>query len=262
VFESLFNLPLIIAGPVIVGALCLYALVGLLLVRRYLLPKLRIADADSSFCGAMQQGVMVFYGLAAALIVVNVWQNYSEIAKISSEESTAVAGLYRGVSNYPEPIRSELQKQLRDYVDYVIHQAWPMQQQGQIPSQGVGLMSNFQATLTAFEPATEGQKILHANAFRIYDQLSAARRLRLDSVETQLPGVLWFIIVAGAFISLTSAFVVRVEDVWLQGIQTVFLAAFVGIIIFLIFAFDRPYRGELGLRPDSYQLVYDQLMKP
>ena len=34
------------------------------------------------------------------------------------------------------------------------------------------------------------------------------------------------------------------------------------IVIFLIIAFDRPFRGELGLRPDSYQLVYDQLMKP
>jgi hypothetical protein len=35
-----------------------------------------------------------------------------------------------------------------------------------------------------------------------------------------------------------------------------------GMAIFLIFAFDRPFRGELGLRPDSYQLIYDQLMKP
>jgi hypothetical protein len=30
----------------------------------------------------------------------------------------------------------------------------------------------------------------------------------------------------------------------------------------MIFTFDRPFRGELGLRPDSYQLVYDHLMQP
>jgi hypothetical protein len=28
------------------------------------------------------------------------------------------------------------------------------------------------------------------------------------------------------------------------------------------FAFDRPFPGQLGLRPESYQLVYDHLMKP
>jgi len=30
----------------------------------------------------------------------------------------------------------------------------------------------------------------------------------------------------------------------------------------MIVALDRPLRGDLGLRPDPYQLVYDQLMKP
>jgi hypothetical protein len=260
-FESVFNLPLLIAGPIIVGVLCLYGTVGLLMVRRYVLPHLRIGDADSGFCGAMQQAVMVFYGLAAALIVVNVWQNYADIAKISSQEAAAAAALYREVSNYPEPFRNQLQTQLRNYVDHVIHQAWPLQQQGEIPSQGVELMSMLQAKLTSFEPVTDGQKILHAEALRAYDNLSTARRMRLDSVQTRLPGILWFIIVAGAFISLSSAFFFRVEDSWLQGIQIIFLAGFIGIIIFLIFAFDRPFRGELGLRPDSYQLVYDQLMK-
>jgi hypothetical protein len=34
------------------------------------------------------------------------------------------------------------------------------------------------------------------------------------------------------------------------------------MIIFIIFALDRPFRGDLGLQPDPYQLIYDQLMKP
>jgi hypothetical protein len=36
---------------------------------------------------------------------------------------TALAVLYRDASAYPEPIRSQLRKELRDYVDYVIHEA-------------------------------------------------------------------------------------------------------------------------------------------
>ena len=57
----------------------MYGVVGLILVRRYILPRLQIEDADSDFCGAMQQAVMVFYGLAAALIVVNVWRGLHSI---------------------------------------------------------------------------------------------------------------------------------------------------------------------------------------
>ena len=261
-FDSFFDLPLLIAGPVIIGFLIVYAVVGLLLVRRYILPKLRIQDADSDFCGAIQGSVMVFYGLAAALIVVNVWQNYSDVAKSLSQEATAAATVYRELGNYPDPIRGQLQQQLRDYVAQIIHQAWPLQQQGKIPGAGAEMMSAFEAKLVSFEPTTEGQRILHAETLRAHAQLIQARRLRLDGVQTQLPGVLWVIIVVGALISLSSTFFFRVEDARLHGIQVALLATFMGMIIILIFAFDRPFRGELGLRPDSYQLVYDQLMKP
>ena len=137
-----------------------------------------------------------------------------------------------------------------------------MQQRGEMPTEGVEMMNRFQAMLMSVEPTTEGQKILHAEALSAYNQLIQARRLRLDAVQARLPGVLWFIIVVGALINLSLSFFFRIEDAWFHGIQVIFLAAFIGLVIFLIFAFDRPFRGELGLRPDSYQLVYDHLMKP
>ena len=259
--ESLFDLRLIVAGPIIVGSLCVYALIGLWFVRRYILPRLRIQAEDSDFSSAMLQAVMVFYGLAVALIAVSSWQNYSDVEKIISQEATAAAALYRDLSGYPEPIRSQLQQQLREYMDQVIHQAWPMQQRGQIPNDNVEVMNHLQDILAKFEPATEGQKIVHAETLRTYDQLVQARRLRLDAVEVRLPGVLWFIIIAGALLSLSTAFFFKIEDVRHHAIQIVLLASFIGLVILIILAFDRPFRGELGLRPDSYQLVYDQLMK-
>jgi len=210
----------------------------------------------------MQQAVMVFYGLVVALILVNVWQRYSDLAKVMSQEATAVAVLYRDVSSYTEPSRSQLQKQLREYVVQIIYQAWPLQRRGKTPSADVKMMDTFQAALNSFEPLTEGQKILHAETMHDYDRLVLAHGLRLEAVQVRLPTILWFIIITGALISLSSSFFFRVEDVWLQGMQVSLLAAFIGMAIFLIFAFDRPFRGELGLRPDSYQLIYDQLMKP
>jgi hypothetical protein len=39
--ESLFDFPLVVAGPAIILLLCLFAISGLLLVRRLVLPRLR-----------------------------------------------------------------------------------------------------------------------------------------------------------------------------------------------------------------------------
>jgi hypothetical protein len=261
-FEFLFDLPLVITGPAIIGTLCGFALIGLLLVRRRLLPRLHINIADSEFSGAMLQSIMVFYGLAVALIAVSVFQTYSDVSKLISGEASALNALYRDVTSYPQPIRTDLQSELRDYTDQVIHGAWPLQRQGKIPTAGVEHMSRFQALLDQYEPQTEGRKLLHAEALRAYNQLIQARRLRLDAASTCLPAVMWSVIVAGAFISLTATFFFRVEDARLHGILVTLLAVFMGLVIFMIFALDRPFRGDLGLSAAPYQLVYDQLMKP
>jgi len=260
-FEIIFDLPLLITGPAIVGSLCVFALGGMLLVRRHVLPRMNIQAADSEFTGAMLQSVMVFYGLAVALIAVSVSQTYSDVSKIVSSEATALAALYRDVSSYPEPLRGNLQKELAGYVKYVIEEAWPLQRQGKVPGGGVERMNRFQALVVAFEPATERQKLLHGEALRAYNHMILARRLRLDAVNTGLPAVMWGVIIAGAFIGLTASFFFRVEEVRLQGIQVLLLATFIGLIVFMILALDRPFRGDLGLPPDPYQLIYDQLMK-
>jgi hypothetical protein len=43
----------VIAGLAVIGSLCLFAIGGLLLVRRRVLPHLRIHDEDSHFSAAM-----------------------------------------------------------------------------------------------------------------------------------------------------------------------------------------------------------------
>ena len=257
----MLDAPMIILAPAVIGSLSVASLVFMLLVRRYVLPRMRVKESDSEFVGAMVQSVMVFYGLVLALIAVNVWQSYNDVSKTVSLEATSFAALYRDVSGYPEPTRSRLQDELRGYVDQVIHGAWPLMRRGEVPTQGVEWMTKFQAVLTGFEPATEGQKLIHAETLAAYNRATLARRLRVDAVHTGLPGVMWAVIVIGALISISASFFFRVEDARLHGLLVVLLSALIGLVILLTLALDHPFRGDLGLSPEPYQLVYDHLMK-
>jgi hypothetical protein len=257
-----FRLPLVVSGLVIVALFCLFAIGGLLLVRRFILPRLHINHHDAHFCGTMVHSVMVFYGLALALIAVNVFETYADVSKIVSREATSSAMLYRDISGYPEPMRSRLQAELRGYVFQVIHGAWPLQARGEVPTQGVEWMNRLQGLLLSFEPATEGQKLLHAETLRAYNNLIEARRMRVDAVLTHLPELMWIVIMAGAVISLCASFFFSVEDVRLHAVLVTLLATFIALVIFLTFAFDRPFMGDLGVSSDPYQLIYDQLMNP
>ncbi len=256
-----FDLPLWIVGLALVLVMSGLAAVGLLFVRRRVLPRFQIAEEDGHFTSTMVHSVMVFYALTVAMIAITVWETYDAAAKIVSEEATALATLYRDASAYPPSTQKELQNSLREYTEYVIQEAWPEQHKGRIPEGGVERINRFQKILTSFDPATEGEKILHAETLRAYNQMIEARRMRLDAVQTALPGLMWTVIFLGAALGVTASCFFRVKDPRLHMSLVALLTVFFAMVIFVVFAFDRPFRGDLGIESEPYQLVYDQLMK-
>jgi len=259
-FSWVFGVSLWISGPVLVLLLSSVSLAGLLYVRRRVQPRIKATEADAHFVGTMVHSIMVFYGLVLALIAVNVFETHTAASEVVTTEASAIAMLYRDVSSYPEPVRSELRDAVREYTENVIHEAWPVQRMGRVPVGGVAKMDTVQARLAAFEPATEGQKALHAEAWRAYNNVVDARRTRLERVTTGLPAVMWIVVLLGAAISLSGAFFFRVEDVRLHAILVTLLATFVACVIFLVLAMDHPFQGDLGISSEAYELIHRQLM--
>src|SRR5215813_5102990 len=99
------------------------SLVGLLLVRRFLLPKFHYGEGINDAISGTVQAIGVFYGVTVGLIAVAVWNTNSSCADLVSREATAIGSLYRDVGGYPEPLRSELRTDLRNYTVFVIEKA-------------------------------------------------------------------------------------------------------------------------------------------
>ena len=258
--DFIFDLPLIVIGPVLIAILVGTSLVSLNWFRKHQLPRLRFGDGDVEFGAAMLASIMVFYGLATALTAVQVWESYEKVKEITAQEASSMAAFYRNVSQYPEPLRSTMREQIRGYTYQIIHDSWPLQRQGTIPTETVRTMDELQTTLVGFEPKTEAEKGLALETLASYDRMMEARRMRLTSVDRKLPGVLWVVIILGAFISLVSAFYFPVHDERVHRVQVGLLAGFIGLVIFMIVALDRPYRGDLGVKPRPYEILYEQLM--
>ena len=256
-----FDLPLWIVGLVLVVVMTGLAAVGLIFVRRRVLPRLQITEEDGHFTSTVVHSVMVFYALTVAMIAITVWETYDAAGKIVSEEATALATLYRNVSSYPPSTQTELQGALREYTESVIQEAWPEQHKGRIPRGGVERINRFQKILTGFEPESEGQKILHAETLRAYNHMIDARRMRLDAVQTALPALMWTVIFLGAGLAMAASYFFRVKDPRLHMTLVVLLTVFFAMVIFVVFAFDRPFRGDMGIESEPYELVYEQLMK-
>jgi hypothetical protein len=68
---------------------------------------------------------------------VATYQNHSDVEKSVASEASSLAALYRDISAYPEPQRTELKTLLREYTRYVIDEARPPTDQALLRSKAL-----------------------------------------------------------------------------------------------------------------------------
>lgn len=205
-------------------------------------------------------GTGLFYGLLLGLIAAATYTTYADTESTVNEEATALTALYRDVSNYPEPVRGQLRDGIKNYVHYVINEAWPLQQRGEVPAGGSQLTDTIQERLARFEPTTEGDKILHGEALSQFNKFVELRQQRLNSVTSSLPNPLWWVLVLGALINLALIAMLSVSKLAAHLVISGLFAIFVAMMIFLIVSMDNPFRGEFSVQPDVFHALQSTLL--
>ncbi len=256
---QLLHLPAWLCGFIIVGAFVLIAVAGLPLFQWLTAGRLRITEEQNNDIIFFASAIAVFYSLTVGLIAVGVWTAYSNVGDIVSAEATSLGTFYRDVSGYPEPTRSQLQAEVRDYIEFIINQSWPSQARGEIADDATRRLTTLQEKLAGFEPATTGQQVLHAETLHQYNELAGLRRKRVNAIGGGLPSVMWSVVLIGAFLTISVTYLLQIERA-VQLVLTGFLAMFIGLVVFVIASLDEPLSGPLAIDSHPYQLVLERLI--
>ena len=238
------------------------ALVGLVVVRRRLIPRIHYHEGANDAVSGTVQAIGVFYGITVGLIAVAVWNTNSNASELVSKEAASISALYRDVSSYPSPLRDELRKSLRDYTVFVIEKAWPAQKKGQGQSidEGTLIVDDFQRKLVSFQAANLSQAALHAETLRAYNNFVENRRLRVDAVSSGLSDVMWAVIWIGAAISIGIAYFFNIPDFKLHAILVALMGGFLAVVLFMIVVNDKPFYGSVTISSDPYKLILERLI--
>lgn len=258
----LYEIPPRLAALIMVIFIEALALIGLVLVRRFLIPRLHYHDGANDAVSGTVQAIGVFYGITVGLIAVGVWNTNSNASELVSKEAANIGSLYRDVSEYPSPLRDELRSKLREYTLYVINEAWPAQKkgQGQQITGGVQILDEFQSKLYSFQPANMSQSTLHTETLRAYNSLLEYRHLRIDAVGGGLSTVMWSVIWVGAAISIGIAYFFNIPDLKLHAILIMLMGGFLAMVLFMIVINDKPFYGAVSISPEPYKLILERLM--
>lgn len=258
----LYDLPTWLLALVIVTVFLVISLGGLLLSRHYITKKLRFSREINDAVNYFGTALAALYSVTLGLIAVAGWSNFSGVDSLVSQEAASIGVLYRDMGGYPEPLASELRHDLREYTVMVIEKVWPAQQRGILLDQPTLLITHLHEKLMAYEPPTNGKMVMHAETLRKFNEMLDLRRQRVDRVDDGLPPVLWLVVFAGGLLTLAISYLFWIEDIRFHVLLLSLITTFVALMIFLIVALDRPFRGTVSVTPDSYRLIVNRVMNP
>jgi hypothetical protein len=253
-----YDLPNWLFGVLTIAVTVAIGLGGLYATRKWVRSVHGDGHSHNEVVGFYLGAVCVFYGITLGLLVIATWQTYSDVETRVGEEAAAVGALYRDFSSFPDPNRTELQADLRQYLRQVIDVAWPQQRRGIVPQDDGVTLSTLQTHLSRFEPATESQKVIYAEAYQGFNRIAELRGRRLQSVRAGLPEPLWTIVLIGALLNIALTWFFDMRSQSMHFWMTVMLSVLLGLLIYLLGALDNPFRGEISVRPEPFEIMYSK----
>jgi len=244
----------------VVGFFVIFCLAGLVLTRGWVRRLHHVDHSHNDIVGFYLAAIAVIDAITLALVAVGTWETYTDVQLRVDHEAATLASIYRDASGYPEPLRTALQNDLRFYYHQVVDLAWPMQQRGIVADVSGVALQKFQRDFMTFEPATEQQKIVAAETYRAFNELSECRRYRIDSVTTELPGPIWLMVMTGALLGIAATWLFDTHSFAMHLCLSIVYSVLIALPVYIIVALDNPYRGRISVGPEPLVRVYQQLM--
>ena len=251
-------------GVLVVGGVCLLALLGFELVHR-LVPAVS-RQRHNDVAGFIYAALGVIYAVLLALVVIAVWEEYSAAGNTVEQEANATAEIFWLGNRLPEPVGLHVQELAKSYAEEVIHREWPLMEKGEQPPlehaeggpSGWTIIDDIRESLQDFEPRTKADEQLYAEGLDQIENLNNARRMRLVASEEGVPGVLWSVLIFGGVAAISFTYLFGLESTWAHRLMVVTLAAIIGLVLFTVGAMENPFEGGARIGTGAFELILER----
>ncbi len=235
---------------VIVGA----SLVGLVVCTR-LLP-IHIRHKHNELAGFNSALVGVVFAVLLAFIAVAGWESFGKAGDTAAIEAALTGDLARDAVAMPEPLRTQLIDDIRDYVAIVLTKEWPAMAKGaEFGDEGWAPLRKLHRDLTSLKTSDPVEVAIFAETLGRLNSLYDARRSRLLAAHDHIQPAVWWVVLLGAVITISFTFLFGMENFTIHVWMTTAVATSLALVIVLIVAFDYPFRGEVQIGPDAFENV-------
>jgi len=247
--DWLHDLPVPVMALVIFGftyllTWAIYAGVAVLAARGW-------AKSFKAISVGMLPSLGIIFGLFVAFTAAQVWSDNDRANAAISREASALRSILVFGATFPGEPETKLHGLVRDYVQQIATVEWPMMahETASLNSTPKTLADALQLVLSL--PATAGgQQTAQREIVSAIETVLDARRQRIIVSLAEVNFVKWVCLYLQAACALMAMAMVHCDDRRASLIVVGLFATGVAASVLLIAAHDRPFIGQLSVKPD------------
>lgn len=225
---------------------------------RQRLPVEQLATIEGPAGDLYMAGMMGLYGVLVAFVLGGVWDRLESARDAAGAEMLAVVELADLARSLPSPQREQLLEGSRKYLRGLLDERHGPEE----ATHGARLLAAMRAEIANWEPSGTGQAALQTTVLERIGVAFEQRSERLVTARSNVPPVLWALLLFGAAATVSLGFFASFRPVGLQIGIVMALAALIAASLLTIRAMDEP--GLLvssGRIDEGTRVLIDRLME-
>ena len=252
---SLATLPFWPAFFLVVVIPTALAVGGTIVVRRR--TRLKQLTENNEVAGFKFAVVGVIYAVLLAFAVFVVWEQLTAAESDVVREAGSAVNLYRLVGGMDVENERNVRTLITRYLETAIADDWPAMESGAGSATATRALNALYAGVLGYQPADGRQEAILAGALHELSELTEARRERLLKASTVVPGVIWFGLITGGFITIAFTWFFGTKNLRAQVLMTGGLSLLVCSGLLIILAVDHPFGGAVRVHPEALSKVLE-----
>lgn len=241
----------IVAALLIVSAAALIAVLGFRVALK-LRPGFR-GEEHTDVKSVYFSMVGVLYAILLAFVVVVAWEQFNAAEEATHTEATRLSNLLRDSRAFPPAYREPIQSAIVTYTEAVVDDEFDAMADGRTSARATAAYEAIWTEFYAVEVEEEPAATWFGESIGRLNELGEARRLRMLASRSTIPLPLWILLIGGGAFTIAWLYPFHMSNVRTQTVAIGTLGAFTGFVLFLVYALQHPFAGEVAIDPGVYQ---------
>ena len=202
----------------------------------------------------------IIFALFIAFTAAQIWTDNEKARGEIDREASALRSATILAPSFPREFQVQLRELIRRYIADAATQEWAMMANRTANLRAIpGVLAEAMQATLALTPSSEGQKTAQREMATSVETALDARRQRIIISQSQVNLLKWLCLSMQAVCTLVAIAMVHSDNRLASIIAMGIFATGIAASMLLILAHDRPFTGEISIRPDALLQVMPEI---